>query len=93
MKRWIFQDIADIKEKVLYDNTVSLRERIRNYNNSLRESIEPELYVRYCINQCDIYVDVTSIMVAARNVYPSLSYKQIGKWIEKHKESHHVLTY
>lgn len=88
----IFQPILDCKQRALYAYpTAPIKERISEYNRQLRESVEPELYVRYCINQCDIYVDTYMIIVATQNVYPDVSAETIYDWIDKHKEKHHYL--
>lgn len=90
---WIFQPIKDCKERALYAYpTAPIKERIDEYNRQLRKCVEPELYVRYCIYQCDIYVDTTMIIVATQNVYPDLSAETIYGWIDKYKEPHHYLT-
>ena len=90
---WIFQPIKDCKQRAIYDHPEApVWERTREYNRQLRENVEPELYVRYCIWQCDIYVDTTMIIVATQNVYPDVSAATIMGWIDKHKEEHHYLT-
>jgi hypothetical protein len=94
MGKWIFQDIKDIHDEVFNSQKgESIGEKIVRYNKRLREKISPEIYVRYCIWQCDIYVDVFSIIVATQNVYPNVTKAQIECWIEQHKEQHHCLTY
>lgn len=90
MAKWIFEDIQKIKDECLYGNkTQTLKERIKEYNKRLREEIDPELYVKYVLWQCDIYVDVYSIIVAAENVYPQLEDEQIVSWLNNNKEEHH----
>ena len=93
---WIFQQIKDIKDDVLYGNMSSGKstaESIRLYNEALRRKVRPELYVRYCIWQCDVYVDVPMIQVATCNVYPDVSHDQVAAWCEQHKEENQYLTY
>ena len=89
----IFQPILDCKQRALYAYPVApIKERIGEYNRQLRMCVKPELYVRYCIHQCDIYVDATMIIVATKNVYPELKEEDIYGWILKYKEPHHYLT-
>ena len=89
----IFQPILDCKQRAIYANPAApIKERIAEYNRELRKSVEPELYVQYCISQCDIYVDTTMIIVTTQHVYPEVSEKTILRWIGKHKEPHHYLT-
>ena len=93
---WIFQPIRDIKQGVLYkkmEEGKSIEESTALYNEQLRRKVEPELYVRYQMWQCDIYVDVTMIQVTTKHVYPNVTDEQVAAWIDKHKEPHHYLTY
>ena len=95
MGKWIFQDIKDTKDSVLYENMrqgKTMKESISLYNAALRERVIPETYVRYMMWQCDIYIDSAMIIVSAQNVYPELSEKQITEWIMKHKEAHHFVV-
>lgn len=95
MEKWIFQDIVDIKNNVLYANMhkgKSFKESSALYKEALRKKIKPELYVRYIINGFDIYLDIIMVKVTAQNVYPELSEKQIFEWINKYKSDHHILT-
>lgn len=91
---WIFQKIVDIKNVELYGGMrsgLSLSEATKNYNETLRKNVDAETYVRYCLYQCDIYVDVTCIQVAAKNVYRNITDKQVVTWLNKHKKKHHIL--
>lgn len=89
----IFKPILDLKSKILYrDSATDIRVRIAEYNAALRKNVSPKLFVRYCISQCDIYVDMTMITVATRNVYPDVAVKAVRSWILKYKEPHHFLT-
>lgn len=89
MGKWIFEDIQTIKDECLYNKTKTLKECIKDYNKRLREEIEPEIYVKYMLWQCDIYVDVYSIIVASKIIYPQLKDEQIVKWLNDNKEAHH----
>lgn len=89
MGKWIFEDIQKLKNECLYDKTKTFKQCLREYNKRVRESIQPEVYVKFMIWQCDIYVDVYSIIVAAENVYPQLEDEQIRGWLDKYKEEHH----
>lgn len=97
MSKWIFQDIKDAQTNVLYQYPTGcsqevLQEYIRKYNAVLREMVEPEIYVRYELWTCDIYVDVEYIVAVTRDIYgDKVSQADIMGWIEKHKEPHHVL--
>lgn len=96
MGKWIFQDIVDIKNNVLYANMKrgkTLKESMELYKLELRQKISPELYVRFIISAFDIHLDVTMTRVSAQNVYPELTEKQVYEWVEQYKQPHHFLTW
>jgi len=98
MSKWIFQDIQDIQQSVLYRKPQAegkeLDKRIEEYYAALREKVEPETFVRYELYLCDIYVDVDYIAVEAYAIYGDKAKRSlvIG-WLEKHRSDHHVLEY
>ena len=92
MGKWIFEDIQKLKNECLYDKTKTFKQCLREYRKRVRESIQPEVFVKFMIWQCDIYVDVYSMIIAAENVYPHLEDEQIRKWIDENKEEHQILV-
>ena len=91
-ERWIFQDIRDIKDEYLYGKSGALKNKLPAYNQALRERVSPELYVRFMIWQCDVYVDLFSIQVATTNVYPQVTNEQVAEWVDMYKSEHHIVT-
>ena len=93
MARWIFQDIEDICNRTLYkDTTRPIEERIAEHNKELREIVDPLTYTKYCIWQCDIYVDAYGIGVAVNNVYPYVTIEQATQWVLENKEAHQIIV-
>lgn len=90
-KRWIFQDIKDIQNEVLYNgSSAEMLERIPDYYKALREKVAPETYVRYELWCCDIYVDVRYITSVTCEIFRNaVNPQQIREWLVKHKEPHH----
>ena len=88
MAKWIFQDIQDIKDNVLMRNIkngLSIHESTKLYNEALRQNIDAELYVRYVLNQFDVYVDAELVRVTAQHVYPHLTDNDVYEMINKYK--------
>lgn len=93
---WIFKPIEDIKKEVFdeLESTLSMQCKIGKYNQLMKERVDWTLYVRYCIYQCDVYVDVFSIVVCTQHIYgEQISEREITDCIEKNIEKHHILTY
>lgn len=93
---WIFKPIEDIKKEVFdeLESTLSMRCKIGKYNQRLKEKVDWTLFVRYCIYQCDVYVDVFSIVVCTQHIYgEQLGEKEITDYVKKNIEKHQILTY
>lgn len=89
-KKWIFQEIKDA-EQVLYNGDAI--ENIPRYYQRLRETVEPETYVRYELWTCDIYVDMEYIIGVTMAIYGDrVTKNQVIGWIYKHLESQHYIT-
>lgn len=92
--KWLFQDIADLKSKCIYGKRgpADYNKRLEAFHKALRKNIGPEKYVRYLLCQCDIYVDVSYILVNAEWVYGKYATAdKVMGWISKHAEPHHIL--
>jgi hypothetical protein len=98
MSKWIFQDIKDIQAKhlpkiVLTESNAEFERLREQYYAALRKKVTPEIYVRYELWTCDIYVDVDYIIVQTLAIYKKqVTRKQVMEWIEQNKEPHHYLT-
>ena len=95
-KRWIFQDIKDLQENVLYVGNYVRDRKVwdanwDNYVAALREKVTPEIYTLYQLWLCDIDVCITEICMNVRGLYPEVSREQIVKWLWENKEEHHYL--
>ena len=89
-------ELEDIKKEVFdeLESTLSMQCKIGKYNQLMKERVDWTLYVRYCIYQCDVYVDVFSIVVCTQHIYgEQISEREIMDCIEKNIEKHHILTY
>lgn len=90
-KKWIFQEIKDAQEQVLYNGDAI--ENIPRYYQRLRETVEPETYERYELWTCDIYVDMEYIIGVTIAIYGDrVTKNQVIGWIYKHLESQHYIT-
>lgn len=89
----IFKPIEDARKNVLYAKEGTLKERMKKYNCWLAKNVTPELYVRYLVNLCDIYVDGGMIIVCTQNVYgEDLNEYKILSWAEKYMNTGQFLT-
>lgn len=97
-KKWIFQDIKDAQEQVLYRTSSNepmkeMQNNLEAYYARLREKVEPETYVRYELWKCDIYVDLGYIISVTTSIYgDKVSREQVTGWVFKHIEKHHYIT-
>ena len=95
-EKWIFQDIRDAQEQVLYRTSSDepmkeMQDNTQAYCERLRETVEPETYVRYELWTCDIYVDMEYIIQVTTAIYgDKVNRDQIIGWAHKHAEGHHV---
>ena len=95
-KRWIFQDIKDAADEVLYKGSsmAEIEKNVPAYYERLREKVDPETYVRYELWTCDIYVDIEYILYVTAAIYGDrVTRDQVSAWVLKHKEPHQVLTF
>lgn len=95
-KRWIFQDIKDLQENVLYVGDYVRDRKVwdanwDNYVAALREKVTPEIYTLYQLWLCDLDVWLTGISMAVRGIYPEVSREQIKKWLLLNMEEHHCM--
>lgn len=97
-KKWIFQDIKDAQEQVLYRTSSNepmkeMQNNLEAYYARLREKVEPETYVRYELWKCDIYVDMEYIILVTAEIYgDKVSREQVTGWVFKHIEKQHYIT-
>ena len=97
-KKWIFQDIKDAQEQVLYRTSSNepmkeMQNNLEAYYARLREKVEPETYVRYELWKCDIYVDMEYIILVTEAIYgDKVSREQVTGWVFKHIEKQHYIT-
>lgn len=90
-KKWIFQEIKDAQEHVLYDGDAV--GNIQKYYERLRETVAPETYVKYELWTCDIYVDMEYIINVTKAIYGDrVTKNQVIGWIYKNVESRHYIT-
>lgn len=98
MSKWIFQDIKDAQEQVLYRTSSNepmkeMQSNIEAYYARLREKVEPETYVRYELWTCDIYVDIGYIISVTTSIYGNkVTEEQVTGWVFKHIEKRHYIT-
>lgn len=97
-KKWIFQDIKDAQEQVLYrtSSDAPIKEAENNieaYYARLRETVEPETYVRYELWKCDIDVDMEYIITVTLSIYgDKVSREQVMRMIYRNIEDRHEIT-
>lgn len=97
-KKWIFQDIKDAQEQVLYRTSSNepmkeMQSNTEAYYARLREKVEPETYVRYELYTCDINVDMEYIISVTTSIYgDKVTKEQVTGWVFKHIEKHHYIT-
>lgn len=96
MKKWIFQCIKDLEDEMYRDANENhdgwvIGKPIRQFHAKLRKNIDPELYTRYLLCHCDIYVDVAKIAYEVCEIYPNVTKRQVCEWLMKHKSEHHDL--
>lgn len=89
---WKFKPIEDARKNVLYAKTGTLKERIANYNEHLRENVGWELYVAYLVHTFDVYVDAQMIVTVTQHVYgDSLDVYMILSCAEKNMSKQQML--
>lgn len=95
-KRWIFQDIKEIEDKVLYAGDYHRNKKVweENWNNyvaALREKVSPEIYTMYELWKCDMDVWLSRICMNVQIIYPEVSRETIKKWLLENMEEHHCM--
>ena len=92
--RWIFQDIEDIRAKHFSGADWSnIGERKANCDKDLSEKVSPELYTRYQLWKCDIYIDAYNIALVVESVYgDKVSRNQIYNWLNEYKREDQYFT-
>lgn len=95
MSKWIFQDITDFQDEMYRESKANPDKAFwvfnEAYKKKLRDNVDPEIYTRYQIWRCDIYVDVAQIIYDVCEVYPDVTKEQVLNWIVKYKADHHEL--
>lgn len=94
--RWIFQDIKDLQENVLYQGDYARNGKVWDENwdryvAALQEKVSPQVYTMYQVWLCDIDVWITQIVMCVRGIYPDVSREQIEQWVAENLEEHHCV--
>lgn len=96
-EKWIFQDIVDLEQAMLKEanenNGWVLGAPMRHFCDAMRKKVPAEIYTRYKLWDCDIYVDVYQISQDVCNVYYDITPLQVVEWLNIHKEEHHELRF
>lgn len=95
-ERWIFQDIKDLQENVLYQGDYVRDSKVwdENWNKyvaALQEKVSPEVFTMYQVWLCDLDVWLTPIVMCVRGIYPDVSRAQVERWVAENLEEHHCV--
>lgn len=95
-ERWIFQDIKDLQENVLYQGDYVRDSKVWDENwdkyvAALQEKVSPEVFTMYQVWLCDLDVWLTPIVMCVRGIYPDVSRVQVERWVAENLEEHHCV--
>ena len=95
-ERWIFQDIKDLQENVLYQGNYVRDSKVWDENwdkyvAALQEKVSPEVFTMYQVWLCDLDVWLTPIVMCVRGIYPDVNRAQVERWVAENLEEHHCV--